>query len=75
MRLIIEKLQQVDHLINLEITGNLTDFAAKLNMSSRQMEEILDIMKAFGAPITFDSQLNSYVYNSPGEFQIGFHKY
>ncbi|KAB1157940.1 HTH domain-containing protein [Flavobacterium luteum] len=67
IRIIIE----LDNLINKEITGSPKQLASKLSMTERTVYNYISFMKkTLNAPIVYDYQRMSYVYNSDGEFKF-----
>ena len=67
IRIIIE----LDNLINKEITGSPKQLASKLSMTERTVYNYISFMKkSLNAPIVYDYQRMSYVYNNDGEFKF-----
>ncbi len=67
--------ERIDQLIRLRITGNPLNLANKLNISERQVYNIINKMKdVYKAPIEFDKNYNSYIYKETGRIVLGFHK-
>ncbi|MFV0537311.1 MAG: HTH domain-containing protein [Dysgonomonas sp.] len=58
----IERLNLIHKLIDEERTGSPEYFAERLNISKRQLHNIIDDLKMLGAPICYDSFINSYRY-------------
>jgi transcriptional antiterminator len=67
IRVIIE----LDNLIDKEITGSPKQLASKLSMTERTVYNYISFMKkSLNAPIVYDYQRMSYVYNNDGEFKF-----
>ncbi len=67
IRIIIE----LDNLIDKEITGSPKQLASKLSMTERTVYNYISFMKkSLNAPIVYDYQRMSYVYNNDGEFKF-----
>ena len=67
IRIIIE----LDNLINKEVTGSPKQLASKLSMTERTVYNYISFMKkSLNAPIVYDYQRMSYVYNNDGEFKF-----
>uniref|UniRef100_UPI0040485234 HTH domain-containing protein n=1 Tax=Roseivirga sp. TaxID=1964215 RepID=UPI0040485234 len=56
----IERIQRIHELIKKRATGTPKELALKLNLSERQIYNLLELMKALGAPITYSSKLYTY---------------
>lgn len=68
----IERIERVDKFIKHKSTGDPKVFAAKLNISKRQLFRIIEELKDFGAPIAYSRALNSFYYTENG-FEIKVH--
>ena len=58
----IERLRLIHKLIDNEKTGCPDYFARRLGVSKRQLYNIIDDLRLSGAPIRYDSSINSYRY-------------
>ncbi len=58
----LEQLQRVDGLINRKSTGSIKDFANKLGVSCRTINNLINELQLLGAVIEFDRQKISYIY-------------
>ncbi|MDY0143916.1 MAG: hypothetical protein RBR97_18700 [Bacteroidales bacterium] len=68
-------IERLDQLIRLKATGNPANLAKKLNVTERQVYNIINKLKTtYNAPVIFDKDRNSYVYNESGRIIIGFYK-
>jgi len=68
----INRLKRMDQLIRLKSTGNPIEFARKMKVSERNLFVYLADLRKLGAPLTWSSIRNSYVYETPGKLEIGF---
>lgn len=58
----------------MKATGKPSELAAKLEISESTLYEFLGLMKELGAPIKWDGNRNSYVYEPEGRMRIKFQK-
>ena len=68
----LELIQRVDALIRRKSTGSPTQLSYKLEISKRNIFNIINTMKEMGAPIRFCKQLDSYCYEEKVTFSFGF---
>ena len=68
----IEKLQRLDILIWLQITGRPRELARKLGISQSTLYLLLDLAKKLGAQITYNPSSCTYQYKKPMRFIAGF---
>lgn len=66
----INRLQQIDQLIRQKRTGNAEEFAAKLQISRRQVYNWIDEMRGLGLEINYDRDIRSFVYLKPYRISI-----
>jgi hypothetical protein len=66
----IETLQLAHKLIAQMQTGTPQDFSRKLKISERRLYEIIDEMKAMGAPIDYSRISRTYYYAVDCEAQL-----
>lgn len=66
----INRLSQINQLINLKITGSPKELAYKLGISERQVYKYISDLKELGAEINFSSNCNSYIFNSEFTLKI-----
>ncbi|GAA0191902.1 hypothetical protein GCM10009122_54550 [Fulvivirga kasyanovii] len=72
---IIEKIEQVDRLLQNGNAGRARDFARKLKVSKRTVFNLFKILrKDFDAPVVFDRRSKSYRYAVKGSMVMGFVK-
>lgn len=58
----IERLNLIHMLVDKERTGSPEYFAQRLGISKRQLYNIIDDLKLYGAPIRYNPLINSYCY-------------
>ena len=69
------KLDRLDSLIRRKATGNPTDLAKRLKMSVSSMYDLLRFLKTeMKAPIKYDTDRPSYVYEYTPKFYLGFER-
>ena len=69
----IQRIERLDQLIRLKATGNPNELADKLEISNRQLFNLLNIMRnELNAPIRFDNESNSYIYAEHGKINISY---
>jgi hypothetical protein len=62
---------QLDNLIGKEMTGSPKQLASKLSMTERSVYNYIAFMKQeMNAPIFYDYQRISYIYNNECEFKF-----
>jgi hypothetical protein len=66
----MQRFNKVNKLISEENTGNPHDFAEKLNVSRRQMFNILEQFKEFDAPIKYNKKNETYYYASDFNLEL-----
>ncbi|MHA8053345.1 hypothetical protein [Aquirufa sp. Wall-65K1] len=66
----LERLHRIHRLIQHESTGSAASLAEHLQMSPRQLNSYLEVLKDMGAPITFCAFSKSYKYSSPVKFDF-----
>lgn len=68
----IRLIERVDALINRKSTGSPQHLAQRLNVSERNIYNIINTMKDLGAPIYFSKERKSYCYKEDVRFSFGF---
>ena len=63
-KIFLERVKMINHLISTRNTATLGNFAEKLEMSERMLNEYLDTFREQGAPISYDKERNTYCYES-----------
>ncbi len=58
----IQRLQKAHKLIKQENTGTPKEFSLKLNISEREIYNILSHLKEIEAPLNFNRKANTYYY-------------
>jgi len=66
----IERINRIHKLIQRKATGNPDEFADKLHLKKRQLYNILDEFKSYGASIKFNRSGNTYYYANNFEIMI-----
>ena len=66
-----ERVNNIDHLLKAEATGDPESFAEKLGIRKRQLFNILDELKLMGAPICYDITRHTYYYSKPYRMHVG----
>jgi predicted DNA-binding transcriptional regulator YafY len=69
---IFERLNRIDHLIQIKGTGTPAQLADKIGLSERSMYEYIRLMKEFGAPVVYSRERQSYYYLHEGRFNVQF---
>ncbi len=60
----IDRLNRIHHSIQCEATGSPDEFAEKLNLKKRQLYNILDEFKDYGAVVRFSRVRNTFYYDN-----------
>lgn len=60
----IDRMSRIHQLIRREATGSPDEFAGKLNLRKRQLYNILDEFKDYGADIRYSRMKNSFYYGN-----------
>jgi len=68
----IRLIERVHGLITREGTGSPAMLANRLNISERNIYNLINVMKEMGAPIYFCKSRNSYCYEEEVRFSFGF---
>ena len=61
----IYRLERLDQLIRLQVTGNPDELAETMQVSRRTAFRLIDALKEMGCPIFFNAYKNSYCYEYP----------
>jgi len=64
----LSRIEYIDHLITSKQANSLKDLSAKVNITSRQVQNILALMKDLGAPIKYDVKERRYYYEENKKF-------
>lgn len=68
----LHNIERLDQLIRLKCTGSPEILSEKLNISRSTLYRHLEIMRTIGAPITYSIKNESFVYEYPVAFNLGF---
>lgn len=70
---ILNRLEQIDHLIRTKATGTPKEMAQKLGISERAWYKIRDeLINDLNFPIAYCSIQRTYYYTASGKFEAGF---
>jgi len=61
----IYRLDRLEQLIRLQMTGSPNELSKKMQISKRTVFRLIDILKEIGCPIYFNKEKNSYCYEEP----------
>ena len=67
----IQQLERLDQLIRLKATGSPSQLAQKMEVSERTIYNLIDTLKAFGAPVLYSTSNQCYYYEYPVRFELG----
>lgn len=67
---VLKLLEYIDFLIRTKATGSPREFAAKLNISERQLYRILEEYREIGFPIKYSKERESYFYECQTSIKI-----
>ena len=68
----LERIKYIDYLISKKVAISRTSLAKKLNISTRQLTSIINLMKELGAPIKYCKRTKKYLYTSNEKFYYGY---
>ncbi|MEA5127952.1 MAG: helix-turn-helix domain-containing protein [Proteiniphilum sp.] len=68
----IDRMKYIHHLISKERTGNPEYFACKLQLSKRQLFNILEEMRILGLDIRYSKMRETYYYNGDKYLDISY---
>lgn len=68
----IERIQYMDYLIRIERTGCARQLAEQIGVSERTVFKYLSEFRVMGAPVSWSSSANSYIYYNSVKFIFGF---
>lgn len=68
--LYIDRINLINKLISQSKTGNQSELAKRLNISTSRLARIIEYMKDQGAPIKFNRARNTYYYESRYSIKI-----
>ncbi|MBP2831193.1 HTH domain-containing protein [Aquimarina sp. U1-2] len=69
----IETIARIDRLIRMQATGTPEALASRLGVSKATLYRTLNVMKDLNAPITYEHDLKSFVYEKAVGFRFGFY--
>lgn len=68
----VERIERLHLLIQRSATGTPLECAIRLDISKRQLYNVIELMREFGAPIYYNDIVKSYCYREEVEFYFGF---
>lgn len=68
----IQRIERMDELIRFKRTGTPQQFATKMGLSQSMLYYMIKELKNLGAPIIYCKYRESYKYQHPVKFKIGF---
>ena len=71
-KIIIYRLDRLDHFIRTKSTGTPHQLANKLNICERQVREDINLLRDLGAPVKYCRKRNTYYYGVDGIFNFRF---
>ncbi|WP_457617979.1 HTH domain-containing protein [Lutibacter sp.] len=66
----LERLQKIDHLLKNECTGTPENFAKKLGVSRSHLYRLIEILKDYGAEISYNRKQQCFYYKKPFIFKV-----
>lgn len=66
----IDRLDRIHRMIRLEATGSPEEFAERIGVKKRQLYNILDEFKDFGADVRYSRNKNSFYYENDFEVSV-----
>ena len=68
----IQSLDRMDQMIRIKATGTPHAFAELLGFSLATLYRYIDLMKELGASICYCKRRQTFYYEKPGCFRVGF---
>jgi len=68
----LKQIERIDNLVRKKATGTPKELSNRINVSERQVYNIINLMKDMGAPIFFCTYNRSYCYKKDVIFKFGF---
>ena len=69
-----ERVDKLDYLVRHKMTGTPKELAQKLNISKRQLFNILNELKALNMHIVYNTEEENYYYANKGKIEFSFIK-
>lgn len=66
----LNRIRRLDSLIRRKATGKPEELAERIDVSRATVFRYIDELRAFGAPIVYDKDRQSYCYEDPFELKI-----
>lgn len=67
-----DRLEKLDRLIRLEMTGTPDKLASRINTSKRTVYRLISELKKMGCPVYFCKKQKSYCYKYEGKLKLKF---
>lgn len=64
----LARIQYIDYLISSKQANSLQDLSIKVNITRRQVQNVLTVMKELGAPIKYNEREKRYYYDEKKRF-------
>ena len=66
----IERINQMNRLLQSSNTGSPYEFANSLGVSRTRLYEMIDELRSYGAPITYNRGLRTFCYSEPFDIRV-----
>lgn len=66
----IDRINQMNLLLQRSATGSPFEFANRLGVSRTRLYEMIDELRSYGAPITYDRCLRTFYYSEPFDIRV-----
>ncbi len=64
----LDRIKYIEYLITSKQANTLKTLAVRTNVTSRQVQNIINLMKEMGAPIRYDERLRHYYFEENKKF-------
>ncbi len=68
----IDRIERIHFLIRRGGTGSPKELASRLNLSESMVYEYIKTLKALGAPLMYDADRQSYIYEKPCSLNLSY---
>lgn len=66
----IERINRINYLLHHRATGTPGEFACKIGVSRTRLYEMLDELRSYGAPISYNRTVRTFYYHEPFDIQV-----
>ncbi len=66
----IERINQMNKLLQTSNTGSPSEFAGKLGVSRTRLYEMIDELRSYGAPIAYNRSIRTFYYREPFDISV-----